>query len=59
MMRVFQLAQEHGLDLSPELEDLLNRRLGKLHASTVMPRSRARFSKRSCRAKARSAEFCA
>jgi [protein-PII] uridylyltransferase len=30
MMRVFQLAQEHGLDLSPELEDLLNRRLGKI-----------------------------
>jgi [protein-PII] uridylyltransferase len=27
MMRVFQLAQEHKLDLSPELEDLLNRRL--------------------------------
>lgn len=30
MMRVFQLAQEHGLDLSPELEDLVNRRLGKI-----------------------------
>src|ERR1700730_15831579 len=30
MMRVFQLAQKHGLDLSPELEDLLNRRLGKI-----------------------------
>src|ERR1700736_252673 len=30
MMRVFQLAQEHDLDLSPELEDLLNRRLGKI-----------------------------
>jgi [protein-PII] uridylyltransferase len=30
MMRVFQLAQENGLDLSPELEDLLNRRLGKI-----------------------------
>ena len=28
MMRVFQLAQEHNLDLSPELEDLLNRSLG-------------------------------
>ena len=28
MMRVFQLAQEHHLDLSPELEDLLHRRLG-------------------------------
>ena len=30
MMRVFQLAQEHGLDLSPELEDLLHRRLGQI-----------------------------
>lgn len=28
MLRVFQLAQEHELDLSPELEDLLNRSLG-------------------------------
>jgi len=28
MMRVFQLAQEHQMDLSPELEDLLNRSLG-------------------------------
>ena len=28
MMRVFQLAQEHQLDLSPELEDSLHRRLG-------------------------------
>lgn len=28
MMRVFQLAQEHQLDFSPELEDLLHRRLG-------------------------------
>ncbi len=28
MMRVFQLAQEHQLDLSPELEDLFNRSLG-------------------------------
>ncbi len=28
MMRVFQLAQEHHLDLSPELEDTLHRRLG-------------------------------
>ena len=28
MMRVFQLAQEHDLDLSPELEELLNRSLG-------------------------------
>jgi [protein-PII] uridylyltransferase len=28
MMRVFQLAQQHRLDLSPELEDLLNRSLG-------------------------------
>lgn len=28
MMRVFQLAQEHELDFSPELEDLLHRRLG-------------------------------
>ena len=28
MMRVFQLAQEHQLDLSPELEDLMHRRLG-------------------------------
>jgi [protein-PII] uridylyltransferase len=30
MMRVFQLAQEHHLDLSPELEDLLHRRLGQV-----------------------------
>lgn len=30
MMRVFQLAQEHSLDLSPELEDLLSRRLRKV-----------------------------
>src|SRR3989442_881897 len=30
MMRVFQLAQEHGLDLSPELEDVLNRALGRV-----------------------------
>ena len=28
MMRVFQLAQQHHLDLSPELQDLLNRSLG-------------------------------
>ena len=28
MMRVFQLAQERHLDFSPELEDLLHRRLG-------------------------------
>ena len=28
MMRVFQLAQEHSLDLSPELADLLSRSLG-------------------------------
>ena len=28
MMRVFWLAQQHQLDLSPELEDLLNRSLG-------------------------------
>jgi [protein-PII] uridylyltransferase len=28
MMRLFQLAQEHHLDLSPELEDLIHRRLG-------------------------------
>ncbi len=28
MMRVFQLAQEHNLDLSPELADLLSRSLG-------------------------------
>jgi [protein-PII] uridylyltransferase len=30
MMRVFQLAQEHNLDLSPDLEDLLSRRLGQV-----------------------------
>jgi [protein-PII] uridylyltransferase len=30
MMRVFQLAQEHGLDLGADLEDLINRRLGKI-----------------------------
>ncbi|MEP6603605.1 MAG: [protein-PII] uridylyltransferase [Spartobacteria bacterium] len=30
MMRVFQLAQEQRLDLSPELEDSLNRQLGKI-----------------------------
>jgi [protein-PII] uridylyltransferase len=30
MMRVFQLAQEHNVDLSPELEDLLSRRLGQI-----------------------------
>ena len=30
MMRVFQLAQEHQLDLSPDLEDLLSRRLGQI-----------------------------
>ena len=30
MMRVFQLAQEHDLDLSPDLEDLLSRRLGQI-----------------------------
>jgi [protein-PII] uridylyltransferase len=30
MMRVFQLAQEHSLDLSPELEDLISRRLRKV-----------------------------
>ena len=29
-MRVFQLAQEHELDLSPELEDVLNRTLGRI-----------------------------
>jgi [protein-PII] uridylyltransferase len=28
LMRLFQLAQEHQLDLSPDLEDLLNRSLG-------------------------------
>jgi [protein-PII] uridylyltransferase len=28
MMRVFQLAQEHGLDLSPDLADLFTRNLG-------------------------------
>src|SRR4029077_3796231 len=28
MMRVFQLAQQHQLDLSPDLQDLLNRSLG-------------------------------
>ena len=30
MMRVFQLAQEHELDLSPELADLLSRSLGQI-----------------------------
>jgi [protein-PII] uridylyltransferase len=30
MMRAFQLAQEHALDLSPELADLLSRSLGQL-----------------------------
>lgn len=30
MMRVFQLAQEHALELSPELEDLISRRLRKV-----------------------------
>jgi [protein-PII] uridylyltransferase len=30
MMRVFQLAQEQALDLSPELEDLLSRQIGKV-----------------------------
>ncbi len=30
MMRVFALAQEHGLELGPELEDLLSRSLGKV-----------------------------
>jgi [protein-PII] uridylyltransferase len=30
MMRVFQLAQENQLDLSPELEDILSRRLGQV-----------------------------
>jgi [protein-PII] uridylyltransferase len=31
MMRVFQLAQEHDVDLSPDLEDLLSRRLGQIN----------------------------
>ena len=30
MMRAFQLAQEHALDLSPELADLLSRSLGQV-----------------------------
>jgi [protein-PII] uridylyltransferase len=30
MMRAFQIAQERGLDLSPELEDLLSRSLGEV-----------------------------
>jgi [protein-PII] uridylyltransferase len=30
MMRAFQFAQERGLDLSPELEDLLSRSLGQV-----------------------------
>jgi [protein-PII] uridylyltransferase len=30
MMRVFQLAQERGLDFSPELEDQLHRQLGQI-----------------------------
>ena len=30
MMRVFQLAQEHRLDLSPDLTDLLSRSLGQI-----------------------------
>jgi [protein-PII] uridylyltransferase len=30
MMRAFQIAQERGLDLSPELEDLLSRSLGQV-----------------------------
>src|SRR5438270_3173242 len=30
MMRVFQLAQEHAMDLSPDLADLLSRRLGQI-----------------------------
>jgi [protein-PII] uridylyltransferase len=30
MMRTFQLAQEHNVDLSPELEDLLSRALGQI-----------------------------
>ena len=30
MMRVFQLAQEHHLEFSPELEDLVHRRLGQV-----------------------------
>jgi [protein-PII] uridylyltransferase len=30
MMRVFHLAQEHNLELSPELEDLISRRLRKI-----------------------------
>jgi [protein-PII] uridylyltransferase len=31
LMRVFQVAQEHGLDLSPDLADLLSRSLGLLN----------------------------
>ena len=30
MMRAFEIAQERGLDLSPELEDLLSRNLGQV-----------------------------
>src|ERR1700736_3415481 len=30
MMRVFQLTQEHAVDLSPDLADLLSRRLGQI-----------------------------
>jgi [protein-PII] uridylyltransferase len=30
MMRAFEIAQERGLDLSPELEDLLSRSLGEI-----------------------------
>src|SRR3984893_14989945 len=30
MMRAFEIAQERGLDLSPELEDLLSRSLGQV-----------------------------
>src|SRR5437762_1042156 len=31
MMRVFQLAQEHNVDLSPELADLIGRSLGRIN----------------------------
>src|SRR5216110_985708 len=54
MMQAFQLAQEHNVDFSPELEDLISRALGQITRTYRYAKRRAKFSKKSCPRKARS-----
>ena len=58
MMRVFWLAQQHQLDLSPELQDLLNRSLGLITRTYQYAKAPREIFLSFCRRKAMSAGFC-